>query len=86
MKIITSLAVALALGPLAACNNGPQEQPADNMDASTDLATDNLEQAAQEAANEASQDSLNQARSAAADAKRTAADANNANEAATGAR
>jgi type VI protein secretion system component VasK len=43
MKAITVLAVALGLGSLAACNNNPNEQAADNIEANAENVADTME-------------------------------------------
>jgi len=58
MKAIQTLAVAAGLAALAACNNSPQEQQADNMEANAEMTADNLEEAADNAANDATEDAL----------------------------
>ena len=82
MKTTTVLAVALGLAALGACNNSPQEQAADNIEANAENAADMLEEQADNAATENREDALeNQAdatRAAgenAADATREGADA-----------
>jgi outer membrane biosynthesis protein TonB len=82
MKITRTLSVAVGLAALAACNQSPQEQVADNIEANAEMTADNLEEAADNAPTEATEDALeNQAdatREAGeenADATRTGADA-----------
>ena len=82
MKITRTLAVAAGIAALAACNQSPQEQAADNIEANAEMTADNLEEAADNAPTEATEDALeNQAdaiREAGeenADATRTGADA-----------
>ena len=43
MKITTVFAVAVGLGALAACNQSPQEQAAENIEENADAAADTLE-------------------------------------------
>jgi hypothetical protein len=70
MRIMTALAVAAGVAALAACNESPQEQQADNIEANAEMQADNLEEAADNATTEASEESLeNQA-----DATREAGD------------
>ncbi|GAA3998342.1 hypothetical protein [Sphingomonas humi] len=73
--------VAAGIAALAACNNTPQEQKADNIEANAEATADNLEEAADNATTEAREDSLeNQADMVRekgeekADATRTSAD------------
>ena len=58
MKLITSLSVAVGLAALAACNQSPQEQKADNIEANTEMTADNLEEMADNATTEATENSL----------------------------
>src|SRR5688572_30016105 len=58
MKITTTLAVAVGLAALAACNQGAQEEAADNIEANAEMTADNLEEMADETANEATEDAL----------------------------
>src|SRR5688500_3449202 len=46
MKITTTLAVAIGLAGLAACNQSPREEAADNMEANAEMTADNLEEMA----------------------------------------
>ncbi|MCC2975448.1 hypothetical protein LK533_02020 [Sphingomonas sp. PL-96] len=70
MKKLFTLGVAAALTTLAACNNSPREQAADNIEANAEAAADNLEDAADDAGTTATEQSLeNQA-----DATRNAGD------------
>ena len=43
MKTITVLAVALGLGSLAACNQSPKEEVADNIEANAEATADAIE-------------------------------------------
>jgi hypothetical protein len=43
MKTLTVLTVALGLGSLAACNQSPKEQAADNIEANAEATADNIE-------------------------------------------
>ena len=81
-KISTAFAVALGAAALAACNQSPQEQAADNIEANAEIVADNLEEAADNATTEAAEDNLEGAADAveangeaAADAVRDGADA-----------
>ena len=56
-KIIT-LALAAGLASLAACNNTPQEQAAENIEANADAVADNLEEAADNTTTDAADDAL----------------------------
>jgi hypothetical protein len=58
MKITTIVMVALGLGAVAACQQSPQEQRADNIEANAENAADNLEEAADNSATDAGEDSL----------------------------
>src|SRR5688572_23596342 len=72
MKITTTLAVAAGLAALAACNQSPQEQTADNIEANAEMTADNLEEMADETANDATEENLENA----ADATREAGEEN----------
>ena len=81
MKIVNIVAVAFGLGALAACNQSPQEQAADNIEVNAEMVADNLEEAADNATTEAAEDNLEAADDAveangeaAADAVRDGAD------------
>ena len=81
-KISTAIAVAFGAAALAACNQSPQEQAADNIEANAEIVADNLEDAADAASNEVVEDNLEDAADAveangdaAADAVRDGADA-----------
>ena len=43
MKTTTLLAIALGVGALAACNNSPKEQTADNIEANAENTADTIE-------------------------------------------
>ena len=43
MKAVTILAISLGIGALAACNNSPQEQKADNIEANADNSADMMQ-------------------------------------------
>src|SRR5687767_8951837 len=58
MKITTTLAVAVGLAGLAACNQSAQEEAADNIEANAEMTADNLEELADETANEGNEDAL----------------------------
>ena len=49
MKIISTVATSFALCALAACNQSPKEQAADNIEANAEMTADNLEEAADNA-------------------------------------
>ena len=53
-----SVAVAVGLAALAACNQGAQEEAADNIEANAEMTADNLEEMADETGNEATEDAL----------------------------
>ena len=44
MKITTALAVAVGLGALAACNQSPRENAAENIEANADAMAENIEE------------------------------------------
>ena len=44
MKLTSTLAIALALGALAACNKSPTEQTADNIEANYDATANAIEE------------------------------------------
>jgi hypothetical protein len=48
MKLITTFAVALGIASLAACNQAPQEQAADNIEENAEATADMLEENAGE--------------------------------------
>jgi len=82
MKILSTVAMSFALCALPACNQSPQEEAADDIEANAEMQADNLEEAADNAPTEAGEDALeNQADATraegenAADANRTGADA-----------
>lgn len=58
MKITTTLAVALGLASLTACNNTAREQKADNIEANAESTADNLEEVADNATTSAGEDAL----------------------------
>jgi hypothetical protein len=81
MKILSTVAMSFALCALAACNQSPREEAADEIEANAEMQADNLEEAADNAPTEAAEDALeNQADATraegenAADANRTGAD------------
>ena len=70
MKIISTVAMSLALCALGACNNTPQEEAADNIEANAEVVADNLEENADNATAQGGETALeNQA-----DATRAAGD------------
>ncbi len=58
MRTLGHAAIALGLLGLAACNNSPQEQRADNIEANAEVRADNLEEAADNATTETAEDRL----------------------------
>ena len=58
MKIISTVALSFALCALAACNDSPREDAAENIEANAEMAADNLEEAADNATTEAGEDAL----------------------------
>ena len=81
-KISTAFVVALGAAALAACNQSPREEAADNLEANTEIMADNLEEAADNATSDVTEDSLENAADAveangeaAADEVREGADA-----------
>src|SRR5215207_7492875 len=81
MKTITTLAVALGLGSLAACNQSAQEEVADNIEANAEATADVIEENteaaadAMEANGQAAADEVRAEGENAADATREGADA-----------
>jgi hypothetical protein len=82
MKIITTFAVALGLASLAACNQSPREEAADNIEANAEATADAIEANADDmpgvTASDAADNAADQVRAegeAAADATRDGADA-----------
>ena len=69
-KITTAFAVALGAAALAACNQSPQEQAADNIEANAENVADTIEANAENAADTVRAEGEN-----AADATRNGADA-----------
>ena len=69
-KISTAFAVALGAAALAACNQSPQEQAADNIEANAENVTDTMQANAENAADTVRAEGEN-----AADATRNGADA-----------
>ena len=55
---LTIFAITIGAASLAACNQGPQEQKADNIEANAEMRADNLEEAADNATTEAGEDAL----------------------------
>jgi len=58
MKKMFVFTAAASLAALAACNNTPQEQAADNIEANSEAVADNLEDAADNVSTEAASDGL----------------------------
>jgi hypothetical protein len=82
MKIITTFAVALGIASLAACNQAPQEQAADNIEENAEATADAIEANADDVpgvtTNDTADEAAEQVRAegeAAADATREGADA-----------
>jgi len=82
MKIITTFAVALGIASLAACNQSPTEEAADNIEANAEATADAIEANADDVpgvtTNDAADEAAEQVRAegeAAADATREGADA-----------
>jgi hypothetical protein len=73
-KISTALAVAAGVFALSACNQSPQEQAADNIEANAENIADNLEEAADNTAMESTEDNLENAADATREAGENAAD------------
>lgn len=70
MKLTTTLAVAVGLGALAACNQSPRENAADNIEANAEDVAENIEANAENAAENVQANAEN-----AADAVRNSGDA-----------
>lgn len=83
MKTISTVAMSFALCALAACNNTPQEQAADNIEANAEVVADNLEEAADNATTEAGEDALENKADATREAGENAAEDMRTNEADT---
>ncbi len=75
MKITTVFAAALGVAALAACNNTPQEQAADNIEANAEMRAENLEEAADNATTEGGEDALENRADATRETGEEAADA-----------
>jgi hypothetical protein len=74
MKIISTVAMSFALCALAACNNAPQEDAAENIEANAEIVADNLEEAADNATTEGGEASLENQAEATRDAGANAAE------------
>lgn len=61
MKIGTTLAIAVGLAALAACNKSPQENAADNIEANADNVADNITANAENVAENIQANAENQA-------------------------
>lgn len=61
MKKVFALGAVAGLLSLAACNNSPREQAADNIEANAEAVADNLEDAADSVSNEAVEANLENA-------------------------
>jgi len=82
MKIITTVAVAFGIASLAACNQSPREEAADNIEANAEATADAIEANADDVpgvtTNDTADEAAEQVRAegeAAADATREGADA-----------
>jgi hypothetical protein len=75
MKLTHTFAIAVAVGALAACNQSPKEQTADNIEANAEMQADNLEEVAGDVNNEAVEDNLQNQADATREAGENAADA-----------
>lgn len=93
MKHFRIFAVTVGLMGLAACNNSPTEQAADNIEANAEMTADNLEEMADNASTDARENSLENSADVTreqgeekADATRTSADidGNSANDTVSG--
>lgn len=58
MRMTTALALAAGVAALAACNNSPREQTADNIEANAEAAADNIEDMADNASTDPAEDAL----------------------------
>jgi hypothetical protein len=76
MKIAAAVALALGVSALAACNQSPQEEAADNIEANAEMTADNMEEMADNATTESAEDSLENQADATREAGEEAADAN----------
>lgn len=75
MKLTHTFAIAIAVGALAACNQSPKEQAADNIEANAEMQADNLEEVAGDVNNETVEDNLQNQADATREAGENAADA-----------
>ena len=85
MKIVSALAMSVALCALAACNDSPREDAAENIEANAEMAADNLEDAADNATTEAGEASLENQADATREAGENAAEDLTTNDADTNA-
>ncbi len=76
MKITSAFAVLVGVAALAACNQSPQEQAADNIEANAEMTADNMEEMADNATSEAAEDALENNADATRETGEEAADAN----------
>ena len=83
MKIISTVAMSVALCALAACNSSPREEAADNIEANAEMTADNLEEAADNATTEGGEDALENKADATRAAGENAADDMRTNDADT---
>jgi hypothetical protein len=78
MKLTTTLAIALGVTALTACNNSPKEQAADNIEANAEATADMMEENTVDANEDTVQNAADEVRQAGeenADAVRDGADA-----------
>jgi uncharacterized lipoprotein len=75
MKLTHTFAIAVAVGALAACNQSPKEQAADNIEANAEMQADNLEEVAGDVNNDVVEDNLQTQADATRAAGENAADA-----------
>lgn len=75
MNTLKLTMLAAGLAALAACNNTPQEQAADNIEVNAEMTADNLEEAADNATTDAQEDALENAASQTREAGEEKADA-----------
>ena len=75
MKLTHTFAIAIGLGALAACNQSPKEQAADNIEANAEMNADNLDAMADNATTENGEDALDNQAAATREAGEQNADA-----------
>ena len=76
MKTVLTIVAAVGLCSLSACNQSPQEDAADNIEANAEMTADNMEEMADNATTEAAEDALENNADATREAGEEAADAN----------